>query len=108
MQPSSDSYLRILAGDEVVQVNDQIVVSDAVFTSLNSVDSRLTAKSFCPWSNNLHTEKFCVTASGGLEQKKPHQEAAGESQRSDPGLEEDSWISATQRLRPALLHTGQI
>lgn len=29
-QPSSDVYLKILAGDEVIQVNDQIVVSMAV------------------------------------------------------------------------------
>lgn len=29
-QPSSDVYLKILAGDEVIQVNDQIVVSTAV------------------------------------------------------------------------------
>lgn len=28
-QPSSDVYLKILAGDEVIQVNDQIVVSMA-------------------------------------------------------------------------------
>lgn len=27
LQPSSDVYLKILAGDEVIQVNDQIVVS---------------------------------------------------------------------------------
>lgn len=29
LQPSSDVYLKILAGDEVIQVNDQIVVSMA-------------------------------------------------------------------------------
>lgn len=27
LQPSSDVYVKILAGDEVIQVNDQIVVS---------------------------------------------------------------------------------
>ncbi|MEQ2219824.1 hypothetical protein XENOCAPTIV_024833, partial [Xenoophorus captivus] len=26
LQPSTDAYLRILSGDEVIQVNDQIVV----------------------------------------------------------------------------------
>lgn len=30
LQPSTDAFLRVLAGDEVVQVNDQIVVSGAV------------------------------------------------------------------------------
>ena len=27
LQPSPDVYVKILAGDEVIQVNDQIVVS---------------------------------------------------------------------------------
>lgn len=30
LQASTDAFLRVLAGDEVVQVNDQIVVSGAV------------------------------------------------------------------------------
>lgn len=32
---------------------------------------------------------YCFASSGGVEQRKPHKEAAGESQRSDSGPEED-------------------
>lgn len=31
LQPSSDVYVKILAGDEVIQVNGQIVVSFTVY-----------------------------------------------------------------------------
>lgn len=31
LQPSNDVDVKILAGDEVIQVNDQVVVSDTVY-----------------------------------------------------------------------------
>lgn len=37
LQPSSDVYVKILAGDEVVQVNDQIVVSVYIPCYMNSI-----------------------------------------------------------------------
>lgn len=51
---------------------------------------------------------ICVGASGGLEQSKSSEKTAGESQWSDSGPEEDSWVSATQRLsQTAVHHAGQ-
>lgn len=37
LQPSSDVYVKILAGDEVVQVNGQIVVSVYISYYVNSI-----------------------------------------------------------------------
>lgn len=54
-QPSSDVYLKILAGDEVIQVNDQVVVSMAVQLRICIVFT------FC--FNNL-----CLIRWGGAEQ----------------------------------------
>ena len=34
--------------------------------------------------------------SGGLEQREPAEEAAGEPERGDPGLEESAWVGETE------------
>ncbi len=124
LQPSPDVYVKVLAGDEVIQVNDQIVVSVAYInlcvcsiSSLRCIHVILSVWGLAFTLNLLFLQKWngdlwpgiftCPAASGGLEQSCPCEEAAGEPQRSDSGPEEDSRVSETQTSVPALLHTGQ-
>lgn len=97
-QPSSDVYLKILAGDEVIQVNDQIVV-------------RMAAHVCCFYilvlENFQIRSQYLVSLSGGVEQSKPYKEAAGESQRSNSGPEEDPRVGPTYASTPGFIHTGQ-
>lgn len=83
LQPSSDVYLKILAGDEVIQVNDQIVVSTERNVCIGFFYILQGWKSF-----------YRFASSGWVEQSEPHKEAAGESQRRDSGPEEDPRVSA--------------
>lgn len=50
---------------------------------------------------------YCFASSGGVEQSKPHKEAAGESQRSDSGPEEDPRVSPAYASAPGFIQTGQ-
>lgn len=98
-QPSSDVYLKILAGDEVIQVNDQIVVSMAAHVC---VAFHLTVL-----ENLQFRSRNRASSSGGVEQSKPYKEAAGESQRSNSGPEEDPRVSPTYASTSGFIHTGQ-
>lgn len=92
-QPSSDVYLKILAGDEVIQVNNQIVVSTAVQPQI------------CILST-FFFKNLGSALPGWVEQSKPHKEAAGESQRSHSGPKEDPRVSPTHQSAPGFIHTG--
>lgn len=94
LQASSDVFLKVLAGDEVIQVNDQIVVSTAVRPQTCIVFTFLF-------------ENACFPDLGGVEQSKPYKEAAGESQQSHSGPEEDLRVSPTHQSAPGFIHTGQ-
>ncbi|CAG10443.1 unnamed protein product, partial [Tetraodon nigroviridis] len=93
-EASSDVFLKVLAGDEVIQVNDQIVVSTAVRPQTCIVFTFLF-------------ENACFPDLGGVEQSKPYKEAAGESQQSHSGPEEDLRVSPTHQSAPGFIHTGE-
>lgn len=57
---------------------------------------------------NLHIGSlYRVSSSGGVEQSEPYKEAAGESEWSNSGPEEDPRVSPTYTSAPGFIHTGQ-
>lgn len=118
LQPLNNVDVKILAGDEVIQVNNQVVVSDTVYRLCVCMYSGLlhytvyvclyelsiiSALTFL--DSYLHVGiMICVASSGGLDQGKSCEKTAGESQCSDSGPKEGTGVSATQSLSPAAVH----
>lgn len=65
LQPSSDVYVKILAGDEVIQVNNQIVVSETGQPGCARWASAVAEKCFSVW--NIHHQALCGLRWAGAE-----------------------------------------